>query len=163
MPKPTSVATIARIGTDGKKGAGRYAIYYAGGAKVQEVGMSEREIKGTSHYYAVAGARWFGGSCAALGIIEGSVVHERDLERLLRQEDPRTGELLPNNGTKRAKISAFDLTISVPKELSIYYLMAELIPRRPSTRSSKKRTDPHWSTHRPTPARCVEVRMASLL
>jgi conjugative relaxase-like TrwC/TraI family protein len=125
MPKPTSVATIARIRPDGKKGAGRYAKYIAGGAKVQEVGMSEREFKSTSHYYAVAGARWFGGSCEALGIIEGSVVHERDLERLLRQEDPRTGELLPNNGTSRAKISAFDLTISVPKELSIYYLMAD--------------------------------------
>jgi conjugative relaxase-like TrwC/TraI family protein len=125
MPKPTSVATIARIKPDGKKGARRYAKYIAGGAKIQEVGMSEREIKGTSHYYAEAGARWFGGSCAALGVIEGSVVHERDLERLLRQEDPRTGELLPNNGTARAKISAFDLTISVPKELSIYYMMAD--------------------------------------
>lgn len=125
MPKPTSVATVARIKPDDKKGAQRYAKYIAGGAKVQEVGMSEREIKGTSHYYAEAGARWFGGSCAALGIIEGSVVHERDLERLLRQEDPRTGELLPNNGTARAKISAFDLAISVPKELSIYYTMAE--------------------------------------
>jgi conjugative relaxase-like TrwC/TraI family protein len=126
MPKPTSVATVARIKPDGKKGAQRYAKYIAGGAKVQEVGMSEREISGTSHYYAVAGARWFGGSCATLGIIEGSVVHERDLERLLRQEDPRTGELLPNNGTSRAKISAFDLTISVPKELSIYYMMADI-------------------------------------
>src|ERR1700692_3305825 len=118
MPKPTSVATVARIRPDGKKGAGRYAKYIAGGAKVQEVGMSEREIKGTSHYYAVAGARWFGGSCGALGIMEGSVVHRRDPKRLLRQEVPRSGELLPNNGTSRAKICAFDLTISVPKELS---------------------------------------------
>jgi conjugative relaxase-like TrwC/TraI family protein len=125
MPRPAAVATVKRIVTDGKEGARRVAIYYAGGAKVQEIGTSEREIKGAAHYYAVAGARWFGGSCAALGVVEGSVVHERDLERLLRQQDPRTGELLPNNGTKRAKVAAFDLTISVPKELSICYLMAD--------------------------------------
>jgi len=37
------------------------------GAKVQEIGTSEREIKGAAHYYAVAGARWFGGSLCGLG------------------------------------------------------------------------------------------------
>ena len=163
MPRPAAVATVKRIVTDGKEGARRVAIYYAGGAKVQEIGTSEREIKGAAHYYADAGARWFGGSCAALGVVEGSVFTSAISNDFSVNSTRALENYCPTTGLREPKSRPLTSQSLCPRNSRSTTSWPMLKRRVSSTRSSKKRTDPHWSTHRPTGARCAEVKMASFL
>jgi len=91
------------------------------------------------------------------GVIEGSVVHERDLERLLRQEDPRTGELCPTMELPGPK-SLLRPNDLCAKELSIYYMMADFETQKAIYKMLERQTAQRWSTPTPTPARFVGVR-----
>jgi conjugative relaxase-like TrwC/TraI family protein len=117
---------------DNTKSASRAAAYYTAGLRVQEVTLSAEVVSAMVGYYVEGGssAKYYGRSAEKLGLSPGSSVKPVEMTRLLQLLDPHDRSRLPNNGGRKAKISALDLTFSFEKEVSTMWLLADAAGRR---------------------------------
>ena len=104
-----SVLSIGKLA--GGPNAGRYYV--------------EQVAQGREDYYSGEGeapGAWAGSGAAALGL--SGEVDEGGLERLLRSEDPATGDALRRPVAEGA-VAGFDLTFRAPKSVGVLWGVAE--------------------------------------
>lgn len=65
---------------------------------------------------------WIGSGCSSLGL--SGVAGRRSVRLLLDARDPATGKVLPGADRSRVGIAAFDITLSVPKSVSVVHALA---------------------------------------
>lgn len=128
----TMASSLHALICDNTKSASRAAAYYTAGLRVQEVALSDEVVSAMVGYYVEGGssAKYFGRSAEKLGLSPGSSVKPVELTRLLQLLDPHDRSRLPNNGGRKAKISALDLTFSFEKDISVMWLLADAAGRR---------------------------------
>jgi conjugative relaxase-like TrwC/TraI family protein len=123
-------ASISKIQARDTRGIRNVAVYITTPLRAQMSTLTIDDLEEIASYF-VGGeqseqgqivesvARWFGGSCAALGLKEGETATTEAVQRLLQQLHPEDATKLPNNGGRRAAVQALDLTFALEKDLSI--------------------------------------------
>jgi conjugative relaxase-like TrwC/TraI family protein len=123
-----AVATAAKIQANTPRGIANVTAYMTVGVKMAMGELSKEDRSLLAGYYAspehgprdvTAQARWVGGGCAALGLVEGAVVDAAAVEKLLDHRNPATGEKLAG----RAQIQAIDVTVSHEKDGGILMML----------------------------------------
>jgi len=132
--------SVSKLGNPNDAGqASAVAVYYTRGSEAWLLEASTSMIAAMAGYYTSeegelvqgGGASvWFGGGAAKLGLTQGSVCAAKQLRRVLQHLDPESGTKLPNNGGRRPTISALDFTLSVEKDISAIWLLADKATRR---------------------------------
>jgi conjugative relaxase-like TrwC/TraI family protein len=92
--------------------------------QIQEFRISEEMISAMTSYYG-PNCRYWGKGAEALGLMPGSVVETKELTRLFQLLNPHDRSRLPTNGGRKTDRTAFDLTISFEKEISVLAALEE--------------------------------------
>ena len=124
--------SLGKLSPDSASGFHATAAYYTRGVAMSTVEVDGDALAAMVGYYHddADGARWFGGAVHHLGLTEGAPATSAQVRRLLQQLHPEDGSRLPNNGGRRASVSAMDFTLSVEKDYSTLWLLADESTRR---------------------------------
>ena len=124
--------SLSKLSPDSASGFHATAAYYTRGVTMSTVEVDGDALAAMVGYYHddADGARWFGGAVHHLGLTEGAPATAAQVRRLLQQLHPEDGSRLPNNGGRRASVSAMDFTLSVEKDYSTLWLLADESTRR---------------------------------
>ena len=123
-------ASISKIQARDNRGLRNVAVYITTPLRAQMSTLTTDDLQEIASYFVVGTqseqgqivesiSRWFGGSCAALGLQEGEPATSDAVQRLLQQLHPEDATKLPNNGGRRAAVQALDLTFALEKDLSM--------------------------------------------